>query len=74
MQSHDITSILDQRYYNNGRTKPTQGSQISNHHPVITEIELSVEGYDTGGAQKWCFISADRGALRLFSGQEMQHS
>lgn len=58
LQSHDITSILDQRYYNNGRTKPTQGSQISNHHPVITEIELGVEEYDTGGAQKWCFISA----------------
>lgn len=46
----------------------------SDHHPVMTEIELSVEKYDTGGAQKWCFISADWGTLRLFSGQEVQNS
>uniref|UniRef100_A0A669EWH7 Reverse transcriptase domain-containing protein n=1 Tax=Oreochromis niloticus TaxID=8128 RepID=A0A669EWH7_ORENI len=44
----------------------------SDHYPIMTMIEFSIEKRDVRGVKQWCFRDADWDTFRLVSDQEMQ--
>ena len=46
----------------------------SDHDPIMIEVGLSLEQYQTGGLQKWSFSNADWDTFRNISDQEMERN
>ena len=44
----------------------------SDHYPIMIEVGLTLEQYQTGGLQKWSFGNADWDTFRNISDQEME--
>ena len=44
----------------------------SDHYPIMIDVGLSLERYQTGGLQKWSFSHFDWDTFRNISDQEME--
>lgn len=44
----------------------------SDHYPIITEVGMRLEEYDTGGVDRWVFRRSDWEKFKQISDKEME--